>query len=234
MNQHDLVTIASLNLHAGLSRRGEPYDIAAACYQLKADVITLQETWRPDGQPDPIADIAAGLGAQLRHVGLAASSLSGLHVGPGTSPGTWGMAVLTVLPVLSYEVIPLGAAPADRISRSAQVVTLGTPGGGRLRVASTHLTHRFTSPVQLRRLARRLAAGSDPTVIIGDLNMPRAATLAASGYRPVIRGRTYPADRPLIQLDHLLTGPGVAAADGEVLDPVGSDHLAIRAQIGPV
>ncbi len=232
MNQQDLVTIASLNLHAGLSRRGEPYDVAAACHQLKADIITLQETWRPAGQPDPIAAIAAGLGAELRHVGLFASSLSGLSVGLGTSPGTWGIAVLTMLPVLSYEVIPLGRAPADRINRSAQVVTLGMPGGGRLRVASTHLTHRFTSPVQLYRLTRRLAAGSDPTVIIGDLNMPRPATLATPGYRPAVRGRTYPADQPLIQLDHLLTGPGVVATGGEVLDQVGSDHLPIRAQIG--
>ena len=70
-----------------------------------------------------------------------------------------------------------------------------------------------------------------PTVIGGDLNMPRPGTLAAPGYRDVVRGRTFPADRPLIQLDHLLIRGRITAAGAEVLDPVGSDHLPVRAQL---
>jgi endonuclease/exonuclease/phosphatase family metal-dependent hydrolase len=67
-------------------------------------------------------------------------------------------------------------------------------------------------------------------VIAGDLNMPRAFTRAAAGYADAVRGRTYPAHRPLVQLDHLLAGRRLAGLDGEVLDPVGSDHLPVRAQ----
>ena len=61
--------------------------------------------------------------------------------------------------------------------------------------------------------------------------MPRPATMAAAGYRPAVRGRTFPAGRPLIQLDHMLLRGRVSAADAEVAGPLGSDHLPIRAQL---
>jgi endonuclease/exonuclease/phosphatase family metal-dependent hydrolase len=228
----DDVTIASLNMHGGVSRLGQPFDIEAACHHLKADVIALQETWRPDGQPDPLAAAAHTFGAQVKQEGLAVGTdLASLRVGPGTAPGTWGLAVLTRLPITGYEVVSLGKAPGDRIHRVAQVVTVTTPGGAALRVANTHLTHRFTSPVQLRRLIRHLAAGAGAVVIVGDLNMPRAATLAAIGYSRAVRGRTFPAHRPLVQLDHVLAGAGTAGISGEVLEQVGSDHLPILAQV---
>jgi endonuclease/exonuclease/phosphatase family metal-dependent hydrolase len=227
----DDVTIASLNMHGGVSRRGEPFDVEAACHHLKADVIALQETWRPVGQPDPLDAAARAFGAQVKHAGLAVrTDLASLRVGPGTALGTWGLAVLTTLPVTGYEVVGLGKAPCDRIHRAAQVVTVTTPGGTALRVVNVHLTHRFTSPVQLRRLIRHLA-GAGPVVIVGDLNMPRAATWAAAGHSRAVRGRTYPAHRPLVQLDHVLTGPGVTGVAGEVAQGVGSDHLPIMVQI---
>lgn len=237
MNHSELITLASLNLHGGLSGHGEPFDVAEACHRLKADVIALQEAWWPTGQPDPVTDVAAELGAKLVHRGLATDTdLARLGLADDSGPGTWGLAVLSMLPVTGYEVIELGRAPTDVISRAAQVVTVTTPGGAALRIVNTHLTHRFSSPVQLALLAYRLAAGTGPagtgpTVIVGDLNMPRPATLFAPGYRSVVRGRTFPADWPLIQLDHMLIRGRVTASGGEVLDPVGSDHLPIRAQL---
>jgi endonuclease/exonuclease/phosphatase family metal-dependent hydrolase len=240
MNHDEPITLASLNLHGGLTARGKPFDVAEACHQLKADVITLQEAWRPDRDPDEVTRVAAALGAEVRHRGLARSNRARLGLGPDTGSGTWGLAVLSLLPVTGYREIELGRAPADRISRAAQVVTLTTPGGAALRVVNTHLTHRFTSPVQLALLTRRLAGGpaggpaggsAIPTIIVGDLNMPRPGTLAARGYRVTVRGRTYPAGRPWIQLDHLLVRGPVRVSGAEVADPVGSDHLPIRAEL---
>jgi endonuclease/exonuclease/phosphatase family metal-dependent hydrolase len=180
-----------------------------------------------------VAAVAAELGAQVRYRGLARNtSRALLGVGTDTGSGTWGLAVLSQLPVTGYQEIELGRAPGDRISRAAQVVTLTTPGGTALRVVNTHLTHRFTSPVQLMRLTRKLAAGPAlPTIVVGDLNMPRPGTLAAPGYRATVRGRTYPASRPWIQLDHLLVRGPVRVSGAEVADPVGSDHLPIRAEL---
>ena len=234
-NQASPITLASLNLHGGVTGGGAPFDVAEACHRLKADVITLQEAWRPGAQPDDVTAAAAELGAEVHHRGLARNtSRARLGVGSDEGPGTWGLAVLSMLPVLGYREIELGRAPGDRIGRAAQVLTLATPGGGTLRVVNTHLTHRYSSPVQLARLVRRLAtrAGApEPTVVVGDLNMPGPATMVAVGYRPVVHGRTFPAGRPLIQLDHMLLRGRVTAAGAEVLGPLGSDHLPIRAQL---
>jgi endonuclease/exonuclease/phosphatase family metal-dependent hydrolase len=226
MDQASPITLASLNLHGGMTSHGEPFDVAEACYRLKADVITLQEAWRPQAQPDMVTEVAAALGAEARN-----TSRARLGVGTDEGLGTWGLAVLIMLPVTGYHEIELGRAPGDRIGRAAQVLTLTTPRGAALRVVNTHLTHRYSSPVQLALLVRRLAGSSLPTVIVGDLNMPRPATVFAAGYRPVVRGRTFPAGRPLIQLDHMLLRGRIAAAGAEVAEPLGSDHLPIRAQL---
>lgn len=233
MDHDEPITLASLNLHGGLTARGAPFDVAGACHRLKADVITLQEAWRPDEQPDVVTAVAAELGAQVRYRGLARNTNRALlGVGTDTGSGTWGLAVLSLLPVTGYHEIELGQAPGDRISRAAQVITLTMPGGAALRVVNTHLTHRFTSPVQLAWLTRRLGQGPQlPTVIAGDLNMPLSLTRAAAGYRATVRGRTYPASRPWIQLDHLLLRGPVRVSSAEVADPLGSDHLPIRAEL---
>jgi endonuclease/exonuclease/phosphatase family metal-dependent hydrolase len=243
MTHHNVITLASLNLHGGLTSRGDPFDVAEACTRLKADVITLQEAWRPETGPDAVTRTAAALGAQIRHRGLVhGTSRAALAVGTDPGIGTWGLAVLSMLPVTGYTEIELGRAPSDRIARAAQVVTVSTPEGVPLRIVNTHLTHRYTGPVQLALLAYRLAgrpwaarpAGPPPaaaTVIAGDLNTPWAGTLAAPGYRDVVRGRTFPADRPLIQLDHVLIRGRVTASGGEVLGPLGSDHLPVRVQL---
>jgi endonuclease/exonuclease/phosphatase family metal-dependent hydrolase len=233
MNEAEPITLASLNLHGGLTSQGEPFDVAEACHRFKADIITLQEAWRPEVEPDVVTSVADALGAEVRHRGLARST-SRARLGLGTDHGTgaWGLAVLSMLPVASYQEIELGRAPGDRIGRAAQVLTLAAPGGA-LRVVNTHLTHRYSSPVQLALLVRRLAGSSLPTVLVGDLNMPRPATLVARGYRSVVRGRTFPAGRPLIQLDHMLLSGAVSASEAEVLEPVGSDHRPIRARLSP-
>ena len=181
-----------------------------------------------------MTSVAAALGAEVRHRGLARGT-SRARLGLGTDPGagTWGLAVLSVLPVTGYQEIELGRAPGDQIGRAAQVLTLATPDGTALRVVNTHLTHRYSSPVQLALLVRRLAGSSLPTVLAGDLNMPRPGTLVARGYRSVVRGRSFPAGRPLIQLDHMLLRGAVSASEAEVLEPVGSDHLPIRARLSP-
>jgi endonuclease/exonuclease/phosphatase family metal-dependent hydrolase len=234
LTQASPVTLASLNLHGGLTSHGEPFDVAGACHRLKADVITLQEAWRPEAEPDVVTSVAAALGAEVRHRGLArATSRARLGLGTDQGAGTWGLAVLSVLPVTGYQEIELGRAPGDQIGRAAQVLTLATPDGAALRVVNTHLTHRYSSPVQLALLVRRLAGSSLPTVLAGDLNMPRPATLVARGYRSVVRGRSFPAGWPLIQLDHMLLRGAVSASEAQVLEPVGSDHLPIRARLSP-
>ena len=227
----DLV-LASMNVHGGRGADGSPFDVRAVCRQLKADVIVLQEAWYNDGQPDPVAEVAQELGAQMIRADLLHDTdLQQIGIAGDTTPGRWGLAVLTTLPVIGYELTDLGRFPGDSASRAAQLITVATLRGASLRIVNTHLTHRFFSPVQLVRLTRRLAAEEVPTVIAGDLNMPGPVSGLAVGYSPAVNGRTFPAHRPLVQLDHMLTSREVRAWDGEVLPPAGSDHRAIRASI---
>jgi endonuclease/exonuclease/phosphatase family metal-dependent hydrolase len=228
------VTIGSLNLHCGLSGRGQPFDVAAALAGLDADIIAVQEAWWTAGGADAVAAAARALGAKMIRTQVSAgASLAELSIAPLPERGNWGIAVLSRLPVTDYETVDLGRAPGDVVSRAALVCWVQAPGGWPLRLVNAHLTHRLTSPAQLIRLTAHLARTPTPTVIVGDLNMPRLATWVAAGYAPTVRGRTFPAHRPVIQLDHLLASPQLAADHATVLDPVGSDHLPIRARLRP-
>jgi endonuclease/exonuclease/phosphatase family metal-dependent hydrolase len=226
------ITVGSLNLHCGLSGRGQPFDVAAALRVLDADIITVQEAWWTADGADTVAEAAQKLGARLlRTVVSTGASLAELSIAPLPERGNWGLAVLSRLPVISSETLDLGRAPGDIVSRAALICSVEAPGGWPLRLVNAHLTHRFTSPAQLLRLTRHLSQAPGPTAIIGDLNMPRLATWVAAGYEPTVRGRTFPAHRPVIQLDHLLVSPELAADGATVLGPLGSDHLPIRARL---
>ncbi len=225
--------LASLNTHSGRDAGGQPYDLEAACRQLKADVIVLQEVWRPRGEPDLVGEIGAALGAEPLWTDLISDvDLRSVGIADERARGRWGLATLTTAPVTGFEVADLGRVPGDLTSRAAQLVTIELPGRGPLRIVNTHLTYRLVSPVQLVRLVRRLVTDDVPTVIAGDLNMPMACTGLAAGYAPAVFGRTYPAHRPLVQLDHVLASRRVARCGGEVLPPAGSDHLPVRAALG--
>jgi len=184
-----------------------------------------------------LADAARKLGAELHRVAMCTKP-SGARAGlpPGSVPGELSIAMLTTLPVIGYEVIELGRAPGDSLARFAQVALLELAGGTSVRVANTHLTHMLTSPLQLRELQRRLRAdraGSRPvsTIIAGDLNMPRLVAARSPGYAAAVRGRTWPAGRPVVQLDHLLASSDIERIEGAVLPPGGSDHLPVRARL---
>jgi len=225
-------SLASLNTHGGRRADGRPYDLGAACRQLEADVIVLQEVWRPRAGPDPVTKIAAALGAEpLWDDLMPETDLRSFGIADETDRGRVGLAALTTVPVTGYQVTGLGQVRGDPIPRAAQLITVELPGRGALRIVNTHLTYRLLSPVQLLRLVRRLTADDIPTVIAGDLNMPGPLTGLAAGYAQAVSGRTYPARRPLVQLDHILASRRVAICAGEVLPPTGSDHLPVRARL---
>ena len=232
MSNSSETILASLNTHCGRGADGQPYDLGAACRQLKADVIVLQEVWRPRAGPDPVTKIAAALGAEPLWADLMPETdLRGFGIRGETAQGRWGLAALTTVPVTGHQVADLGQIRGDPIPRAAQLITLELPGRGPLRIVNTHLTYRLLSPIQLLRLVRRLTADDIPTVIAGDLNMPGPLTGLAAGYAQAVSGRTYPAHRPLLQLDHILASRRVATCGGEVLPPAGSDHLPVRARL---
>jgi endonuclease/exonuclease/phosphatase family metal-dependent hydrolase len=177
---------------------------------------------------------------------LRATGPYGLRVGdprPGHTPpttstvtmehGTWGMAVLSRLAVRTTATIDLGQRWRDPARRGAIVVEVDV-GGWPLRVVGTHMSHLSNGSVyQLRHLHRLITDPAVPAVLAGDMNMwgpPLSALLP--GWSRVVRGRTWPAWRPVAQLDHILVTRGVRPLGaGEVMSVPGSDHLPVRARL---
>jgi endonuclease/exonuclease/phosphatase family metal-dependent hydrolase len=226
--------VASINLHCGRDRRGVPFPVSDALGALDTDLVLVQESWRPAGSDSLIRKVAAewGYGEPLELDFLPETTLRALDVvgrDGADESGGWGLAVLSRLPWRRTEQIWLGSARGDVGPRGALVVEVELPGGAVLRVVDVHLTHRVVhGPAQLRRLVRALGDPARPTIIGGDLNMCRPTVGLARPYRPVPRGRTWPAGLPVAQIDHLLRGPGVTVTDRRVGPAVGSDHLPVR------
>jgi len=155
------------------------------------------------------------------------------EVAPRFQRGTWDLSVLTRIPVAAVEFLDLGKLRSDPVRREAVVVTVHDTDAARrpVSIVGTHMSHLSDgSPWQYRRLARLLPAGN--VIVAGDMNMPGLPLRAVlPGYRRVVRGPTWPAWRPVIQSDHILATPGLAArARGEVARAArGSDHLPVRA-----
>jgi endonuclease/exonuclease/phosphatase family metal-dependent hydrolase len=230
-------SLGSLNLHCGRDVLGRPYPVAAAIRSLATDVVLLQENWRPEGSVSIVGDIATDLGYHkpIELDVFTDTSLRGLgiHTDPRHDEhGSIGLAILTRVPVTVLDRIALGRAGRDHGERMAQVILVGEPRGRRVRLVNTHLTHRLAyGPSQLRRLIAAVPAWVQPTVIGGDFNMFRPTIRLAGGYRPAVRGRTWPAIRPAFQIDHILVSRGIRTSGTQVGDPVGSDHLPLRATI---
>ena len=231
------LSIASFNTHYGLRRWPNPprtpYDLEAALRDLDADVLVIQEYWRPDGTWGAHDDAAAALGLDVHY------ELTGIATGKSHWPGirskgeaTIGIAVLTRLPTRRIGSIQLGPTPGDPApARTALHVEIDVDGSP-LQLVAVHLSSRLPQApvIQLRRLARQ-APRTGPAVIAGDCNFwgPGVRTFLP-GWRRAVRGRTWPAGHPHSQIDHILVRDLTSTA-GHVLPDVGSDHRPIRADL---
>jgi endonuclease/exonuclease/phosphatase family metal-dependent hydrolase len=143
-----------------------------------------------------------------------------------------GLAVLSRIVAVDRS-ISLPKLISDPSRRSAISLEVGE-GAGTLRVVGVHFGHlTHGSIVQMRALARAVRTGP-PTVLVGDMNAwgPVVRT-ALPSFRRAIRQPTWPSWRPRHQIDHFLVSPDVSVAEANVLAPLGSDHLPIRAVIRP-
>lgn len=262
------LVVASFNVHGGVDGYGRPFDVVAACRELDADVLVLQESWTPASGESLAGGVGLALGYRVEELAFTRARLSvppasavlpsswgpllvqrghyGLRVGegrqrrppssPGAVPvvhGTWGLALLSRVPVRSTSTLDLGQLRRDPARRGAITVDIDVDGGV-LRVIGTHLSHlSHGSVVQLRTLHRLISEPGTPAVLAGDMNMwgpPLSAQLP--GWSRVVRGRTWPSWRPVAQLDHILVTRGVKTVGaGEVVPVRDSDHRPVRARL---
>ena len=232
------VSVASFNLHWGRHRRTyKPVDVVGACRALDADVLALQEVWRPDGGPSIAAEVATQLGYDLHESWTARATvrptthLEG-RAGEPVGDGDWGHALLTRIPrgpVTEHRLDAFLLDPSDRTVLTTQVET----DDRQLTVCTSHFPHlEHFSPILRWRLRPVLPPATTPAVLMGDLNMwTWVARFVVPGWRDAVRGPTWPAHRPLFQIDHLLVTPPVTVEGGEVMRVGLSDHLPIRARL---
>lgn len=218
--------------------------------RLDADVLGIQEVDR--GQPrshglDLTAEAASVHGADSRFIPAIVGTPGGAWTAATDMPvpgPAYGTGLLSRLPVLSWHVLRLRAAPVrspillpgtrtliwlQDEPRVALAAVVETPSGP-MTVATTHLSFvPVWNGVQLRKVTAWLRTLPGPQVLLGDLNMPGPLPRALTGWRALARTPTYPSlPEPRIQLDHILargTLPPVRAVETPVL-PL-SDHRAL-------
>jgi endonuclease/exonuclease/phosphatase family metal-dependent hydrolase len=262
--------VGTFNVHAGVDGWGRPFDVVGACRAIDADVLVLEETWTPEGNPGVACAVGDALGYQVFEHALAGGRLARPHphadhrwMRPldwrGAShaiyldserpfshqvrassrfseaqPGHWGLAVLSRLPITHTEVVELGRLSRDRARRAALVVGVRV-GEEVVTVVGTHMSHiTYGALLHFLRIRRHLRglAGSEPAVLVGDMNLwgpPVAAFFPR--WRRALRGKTWPAWRPHSQVDHVLVHGRLDVVDADVLAMSGSDHRPARVRL---
>ncbi len=220
---------------------------------LDADVLALQEVDRlqpRSGHADLTGIAAEAMGAEAWRFGAAMTGTAGSwRPASGREAAhspAYGVALLSRHPVTAWREVRLPGSPV-RVpyrfhgarrptlvrdeARVALVATVATPAGS-LHVACTHLSFLpMSNAVQLRRLVRALPDDGD-LVLLGDLNMgPRAASVLTR-MRPLASGRTFPAQAPTRQIDHVLArGSTLRTVGGGPVATAVSDHRALVAEV---
>ncbi len=146
--------------------------------------------------------------------------------------GSWEVALLSRLPILDAKVVELTPLPRDKVRRVLLVAQIEV-GGTALRVVGTHFPHLSDGSLfRLAELRQQLPAPSNPGVLLGDMNcFGPPLELALPGWRRAVRGRSWPAWRPVCQPDHILIDEAVQCAGGDVVAFEGSDHRPVRATL---
>ena len=225
--------VLTLNTHGAQAYGGFDLDRLASFIQAAdVDVALLQEVDRFRGRShhtDMPRVLAARSGMEVAY---------GLNVHlPGRAVS--GTATLSRFPILSRRNVPLPTAPGSK-ARGLLRTDLDVDGL-RVSVFNTHLEH-LAPRLRLRQAAALrgpVRATRHPVVLGGDLNaLPTSPT--GTVMRKLLRdswrdaglgpGPTAPAGHPGRRIDYLFHSPTVRVGAIDVMEPVVSDHRAVRAR----
>jgi endonuclease/exonuclease/phosphatase family metal-dependent hydrolase len=235
------LTVASFNTHWGVHRSGRAFDVVAPTLALAADVLVLQEVWRPNGGRCFVDEIAEGMDDATVNEAIFMSDHNParprhLRVPPGP-PGTCGIAVISRLPVRHVREIELPHAQGDVVKQRHSLLVTVSVGDGvgddTVTIGGMHASHRLWGSLpQVRRVDRALVETGGPSVIVGDLNMwGPVVGLAVPNRKRAVLGRTWPAQHPHSQIDHLWIDDDLRVIDSGIAPPTESDHRPIWARL---
>jgi endonuclease/exonuclease/phosphatase family metal-dependent hydrolase len=247
-----MIRIATFNILNGRTQHDHDVDVTVlqdAVAEIDPDVLALQEVdhlQQRSGRADLTALAAEAMGAPHHRFVAALAGSPGATWTAATGDehpddAAYGIALLSRFPVAGWEVTRL-PAPRTRVPmrfperalptwvrdepRVAVAAEVRTPSGP-LTVANTHLSFvRWWNGRQLCRLMSALTGSTRPLVVCGDLNMGLDRATRITGLLPLAAHRTFPADEPCEQLDHVLADPALPASS-QALRMRLSDHRAL-------
>jgi endonuclease/exonuclease/phosphatase family metal-dependent hydrolase len=253
------VRVATFNLLHGRSIADGMVSESAlreAAAALDADIVGLQEVDR-DQERSHVADqtavVAHVLGAAFWRFAPAIHGTPGTvgswagssdDDGARTTGPTYGVGLVSRLPVRSWHVRRFGPAPVGlplmvpgrrgltKVPDEPRVGLAAVLDGphGPLTVVTAHLSFvPGWNVAQLRALSRWARGFPGPRLMIGDFNLPGAVPRLATRWAQLARVATYPSWRPRVQFDHAL-GDGIdetAVRDVEAMRLPVSDHSAL-------
>ncbi|HCF24179.1 MULTISPECIES: endonuclease/exonuclease/phosphatase family protein [unclassified Novosphingobium] len=227
------LTFASYNIHkaVGLDRRRDPERILAVLHEIDADVVALQEADRRFGKRE------SALPLQLL------DDLSHYRAVPlNHRPDSIGWHGNALLVKRGIRIVEAGVVPLPTIEPRGAVRADLLVEGRRIRVVGMHLD---LSGLRRRQQIRAILAHAErcgpacPTVMMGDLNewSFHAGSLHEfhAPWRVLAPGRSFPARRPVAQLDRIVISAEweleAAAVHHSVLAARASDHLPVLTRL---
>jgi endonuclease/exonuclease/phosphatase family metal-dependent hydrolase len=259
------VRVATFNLLHGRSLADGTVDesaLRAAAATLDSDVLGMQEVDRSQPRShlvDQTAVVADALGARHWRFVPALCGTPGNDrrwtatsdaddYDPASNQPTYGVGLVSRLPVRSWHVRRFGPAPIGMPlmvpgsrglthvhdePRVGVAAVLDGPSGP-LTVMTAHLSFMpGWNVLQLRSLARWARDFPGPRLLIGDFNLPGALPRVTTRWAQLARAATYPSWRPRVQFDHVLAD-GIdesAVRDVQVLRLGVSDHCALAVDL---
>jgi len=230
------LTVASFNTHWGVHRSGRGFDVVGPSLELKADVLVLQEVWRPNGGPCFVDEIAEAMDATVHEAIFMSdhNSARPRHLAlPSGPPGTCGIAMISRLPVIGVRDIELPHAQGDVVKQRHSLLVTVSVDGSPVTVGGMHASHRLWGSLpQVSRVNRALTETGNASVLAGDLNMwgPVVGLVLPNRKRAVL-GRTWPAGHPHSQIDHLWIDDRLRSLESGVGPATASDHRPIWARL---
>jgi endonuclease/exonuclease/phosphatase family metal-dependent hydrolase len=215
----------------GLDRRRDPDRILAVLREIDADVIALQE-----------ADRRFGARAAVIPRQTLDDHSPWKPVAPGLRPASIGWHGNVLLVRREIEVVDVNPVRLPTLEPRGAVCATLRKDDHVFRVVGMHLDlSGLRRRQQVEAVCAHLEACADaaPAVLMGDLNewSAQGGALAAfaGGYRVLAPGRSFPARRPLAQLDRIVvTDEWHAERLGVHHSPlaaVASDHLPVFAHL---
>lgn len=251
--------VATFNLLSGRALpegAARPEALQAAAAELDADIVGLQEVDRRQERSagaDQAALVAEALGAPTWRFVPAVDGTPGASWRPASvddgrlSEGpSYGVALVSRLPVLSWQVRRFGPAPfglpllvpgnrgLTQVPDEPRVAVAAVVDGpaGPFTVLTAHLSFVPGWNVrQLRAISRWAAALPAPRLLLGDFNLPGGVPRVVSGWIQLARVPTYPSWKPRVQFDHVMADRPLAVTAARAMRLAVSDHCALAVDL---